>query len=219
MQSIFIEGVIVGFCIAAPVGPIAALTLQRTTSDGRLAGIATGMGAALADAFYGGLAALGVTAVSSFLADHRDLFLRAGGVILCILGLRLLLAKRFTRVRRQNHFGLIRDFLSSVALTLTNPMTLVAFAAVFAAFGIHAGRGHPLITVELVGGVFVGSAAWWLVLVGLAAVLRDRFHEDTLVWVNRGVGVFVIVVGALYLCGAAASLIKLPAHLPKLPRS
>ena len=219
MRSIFFEGMIVGFCIAAPVGPIAALTLQRTTSDGKMAGIATGLGAALADAFYGALAALGVTAVSSFLADHRDLFLRLGGVILCVLGLRLLLAKRVTRARRPNHFGLMRDCASSLALTLTNPMTLVAFAAVFAAFGIHAGRGHPLITIELVGGVFLGSAAWWFVLVGLAAVLRDRFHEDTLVWVNRGVGVFVILVGALYLCGAAASLIKLPGHLPRLPRS
>lgn len=210
MHSIFLEGLVVGFCLAAPVGPIAVLCLQRTTHDGKLAGIVTGLGAALADAFYGTLAALGITAVSSFLAAHRENMLRAGGVVLLILGTRLLFAKPAPRLDDPDGAGLVRDLLSSLALTLTNPMTFVAFAAVFAAFGIHAGRDHPLLTLELVLGIFTGSGSWWLLIVGLASVLRDRMRDTNLVWVNRAVGVFVIVVGILYLSGAAGALVRTP---------
>lgn len=198
----------VGFCLAAPVGPIAVLCLQRTTSEGKLAGIATGLGAALADAFYGTLAALGVTAVASFLETHRENMLRASGVVLLVLGARLLFTRRVARTQQTDGAGLVRDFLSSLALTLTNPMTFIAFAAVFAALGIHAGRGHPLMTLELVVGVYSGSAAWWLVLVGLASIFRDRIRDTTLIWVNRSVGVFVILVGILYLTGVAGSLVS-----------
>lgn len=200
-----------GFCLAAPVGPIAVLCLQRTTAEGKLAGIATGLGAALADAFYGTLAALGITAVSSFLAENREIMLRAGGVVLIVLGGRLLLVKRVDGRRESDGAGIVRDFLSALALTLTNPMTFVAFAAVFAAFGIHIGRGHPLLTLELIGGIFAGSASWWLVLVGLASVLRDAFRDRTLLLIERAVGVFVVLVGVLYLVGVAGMLV--PAKL------
>ena len=212
MQGIFLEGIAVGFCLAAPVGPIAALCLQRTTTEGKLAGIATGIGAALADAFYGSLAALGVTAVSSFLAVHRDIMLRAGGVVLLVLGARLLFAKAAERAPKPDGAGLVRDLLSTLALTLTNPMTFVAFAAVFAALGLHAGHNRPLLTLQLVLGVFTGSLAWWLVLVALATVLQGRMGGSGLVWMNRAVGVFVIVVGVLYLTGVAGALVR--SHAP-----
>ena len=205
--SIVLEGLVVGFCLAAPVGPVAALCRSRAATEGRLAGIATGLGAALADALYGTLAALGITAVSGFLAEHREAMLRAGGVVLLVLGVRLLLVKRLPGRGKPNGAGLVRDFLSSLVLTLTNPMTFVAFAAVFAAFGIHIGRGHPLLTLQLVLGVFSGSALWWLLLVGVATILRDRFPGKTLLWIERAVGLFVIAIGILYLAGIAGSLV------------
>jgi threonine/homoserine/homoserine lactone efflux protein len=208
VHSIFLEGLAVGFCLAAPVGPIAVLCLQRTTAEGKLAGIATGLGAALADAFYGTLAALGITAVSSFLAEHRDIMLRLGGLVLIVLGTRLLLAKATQSRAESDGAGLVRDFLSSLALTLTNPMTFVAFAAVFAALGIHAGRHQPLMTLELVLGVFTGSLAWWLVLVALATLLRGRIRDSALVWVDRAVGALVILVGVLYVSGVAGALVR-----------
>jgi len=198
MQGLFVKGLIVGFCLAAPVGPIAVLCVQRTMSRGKLAGFVSGLGAAAADALYGTLAAFGVTFVSSFLLDHRMIFQRAGGAILCALGVRLLRV-RPPRETANDDRGLAGDFLSTLVLTLTNPMTFIAFAAIFATLGVGAVRGHSILTAELVAGVFLGSAAWFCFLVGLVNLFRDRFRYETLVAINRATGVFVIGVGVFYL--------------------
>ena len=199
MKSLFVEGLIVGFCLAAPVGPIAVLCVQRTMARGKLAGFISGFGAAAADALYGMLAALGVTFVSEFLMAHRLVFQRAGGAILCALGLRLLFAKVAERDPAPKGGGLAGYFFSTFLLTLTNPMTFVAFAAIFATLGVGVVRGHNLLTLELAGGVLVGSGLWWTFIVALVDLFRDRFRYQTLVWINRGTGIFVIGVGILYL--------------------
>jgi len=199
MKSLFVEGLIVGFCLAAPVGPIAVLCVQRTMARGKLAGFISGFGAAAADALYGMLAALGVTFVSEFLMAHRLVFQRAGGAILCALGLRLLFAKVAERDPAPKGGGLAGYFFSTFLLTLTNPMTFVAFAAIFATLGVGVVRGHNLLTLELAGGVLVGSGLWWTFIVALVDLFRDRFRYQALVWINRGTGIFVIGVGILYL--------------------
>src|SRR5262245_4155036 len=198
MPDLFVKGLIVGFCLAAPVGPIALLCVQRTMSHGRLAGFVSGLGAAVADALYGTLAAFGVTVISAFLMDHRMLFQRIGGAILCVLGVRLLLV-RPPESQADTDRGLFRDFLSTLVLTLTNPMTFIAFAAIFATLGVGAVRGHSVLTAELVGGVLVGSTIWFSALVLFANLFRARFRRSTLVAINRATGVFVIGVGILYL--------------------
>lgn len=199
MESLFIKGLIVGFCLAVPLGPIAALCIQRTTMKGWPSGLASGLGAALADAFYGAMAAIGVTVISGFLISHQSILQRVAGVVLCILGTRLLLARPPHEEMKINSAGLLSDAFSTLLLTLTNPMTFIAFAAVFANLGVGLIRARSILTVELVSGVFLGSAAWWLILVGLVGYFRDRFHPSTIVWVNRGLGAFVIVVGVLYI--------------------
>jgi threonine/homoserine/homoserine lactone efflux protein len=214
VPDLFVKGLIVGFCLAAPVGPIAVLCLQRTMSHGRLAGFVSGLGAAVADALYGTLAAFGVTVISSFLMDHRMLFQRVGGAILCVLGARLLFVKP-PRPEADADRGLFRDFLSTLVLTLTNPMTFIAFAAIFATLGVGAVRGHSMLTAELVAGVLVGSSIWFSVLVLLANLLRGRFRYSTLVGINRGTGVFVIGVGVLYLFILKAQSAKAPERFIK----
>ena len=199
-MSLFVKGLIVGFCLAAPVGPIAAICVQRTIAKRWLSGLVSGMGAAAADAVYGAIAAFGATIISEFLITEHDWLQRVGGVILLLMGVRLLLMRPVERKNGATNRGLAGDFLSTFILTLTNPMTFVAFAAIFATMGIGAVYGRPMLTAELVGGVFAGSAAWWIILCAAAFALRRHFDFKKLVLVNKATGIFVIVVGLVYLC-------------------
>ncbi len=202
-MSLLLKGLIVGFCLAAPVGPIAALCVQRTISKSFLSGLLSGLGAAAADAFYGMVAAFGATIVSEFLIAERSWMQRVGGVILIFMGIRLFLTKikneNGKKPNGNNGRGLTGDFISTFLLTLTNPMTFVAFAAVFATMGIGAVRGRPFLTAELVGGVLLGSQLWWTILVGGAHALRRHFDYRKLVTINKATGIFVIGVGVVYL--------------------
>jgi threonine/homoserine/homoserine lactone efflux protein len=199
-MNLFVKGLIVGFCLAAPVGPIAAICVQRTISKRWLSGLVSGMGAAVADALYGAVAAFGATIISEFLITERTWLQRIGGGILLLLGLRLLLMKKVeARSNGAQSRGLVGDFVSTLILTLTNPMTFVAFAAIFATMGIGAVRGQPILTAELVGGVFLGSALWWVILCGGAYLIRHHFDFRKLTTINRATGVFVIAVGLVYL--------------------
>ncbi len=213
-MSLFVKGMIVGFCLAAPVGPIAAICVQRTIARRWISGVVSGLGAAAADAVYGAVAAFGATIVSEWLITEHEWLQRVGGVILLVLGLRLLLMKPIEREASPENGGrgLTGDFLSTFVLTLTNPMTFVAFAAIFATMGIGAVRGEPILTVELVGGVFAGSGAWWIILCAGAWALRRHFDFRRLSMINRATGVFVIAVGLVYL------LVKTNAdHPPTIP--
>ncbi len=199
-MNLFVKGLIVGFCLAAPVGPIAAICVQRTISKRLVSGILSGMGAAVADAVYGAIAAFGANIIAEFIIAERSWLQRIGGAILILLGLRLIF---FTRVEERKNGvtnrGLFGDFFSTFVLTLTNPMTFVAFAAIFTTMGIGAVRGHSILTAELVGGVFVGSALWWLILSSASFLLRNHFDFRKLAVINKATGVFVIAVGVLYL--------------------
>ncbi len=199
-MNLFVKGLIVGFCLAAPVGPIAAICVQRTISKRLISGVLSGMGAAVADAVYGAVAAFGANIISEFIIAERSWLQRIGGAILILLGLRLIF---FTKVEERkngaSNRGLLGDFLSVFVLTLTNPMTFVAFAAIFTTMGIGAVRGHSILTVELVGGVLAGSGLWWLILCGGSYLLRHHFDFRKLAAINKATGVFVIAVGVLYL--------------------
>ena len=198
-MSLFLKGLIVGFCLAAPVGPIAALCVQRTISKNLVAGLVSGLGAAVADAFYGAVAAFGATIISEFLIAERSWMQRVGGVILIFMGLRLFLTRPVEEKKDVDGKGLFGDFLSTFLLTLTNPMTFVAFAAVFATMGIGAVRGQPILTAELVIGVLLGSQLWWVILCGGAHALRRHFDFRKLTTMNKATGVFVMGVGVVYI--------------------
>ena len=198
-MSLLLKGLIVGFCLAAPVGPIAALCVQRTISKNLVAGLVSGLGAAVADAFYGAVAAFGATIISEFLIAERSWMQRVGGVILIFMGLRLFLTKPAEEKKDVDGKGLFGDFLSTFLLTLTNPMTFVAFAAVFATMGIGAVRGQPILTAELVIGVLLGSQLWWVILCGGAHALRRHFDFRKLTTMNKATGVFVMGVGVVYI--------------------
>lgn len=171
------KGVLIGFAIAAPVGPIGVLCIRRTFAEGRLAGLATGLGAATADAFYGAVAGFGLTAISGFLLGYQQQLQLVGGGFLLVLGVRTMVAKPAGVALALNGTGLAQAYATTVALTLSNPATILSFAAVFAGAGLGRQAYGTLEALALVAGVFAGSAAWWLLLSAFVDRYRRR-HPD-----------------------------------------
>jgi threonine/homoserine/homoserine lactone efflux protein len=188
----FIRGMIIGFAIAAPVGPIGVLCVQRTINRGASFGFVSGLGAATADACYGIVAAFSVAAVFNFLSDHKIWFSLAGGLYLGYLGIKAFRSVPESQVEISNAMGRLRAYLSIFFLTLTNPMTIFSFAAVFAGFGFGNTGGNYLNAVILVIGVFCGSAIWWLTLSGTTGLIRHKFTATHLRWINRISGVVIL---------------------------
>lgn len=200
--SFLLRGLLIGFSIAAPVGPIGVLCIRRTLAFGRLIGLFTGLGAATADFSYGCVAGFGLTAVSSFLLGARLWIHLFGGLFLCYLGVRTIVARPAERAAlATSAAGLSGAYVSTVFLTITNPATILSFAAVFAGLGI-ASTGSYAATAFLVAGVFLGSALWWLLLSSGVSALRSRLDTRALIWVNRLSGGILLAFGLVALISA-----------------
>jgi threonine/homoserine/homoserine lactone efflux protein len=193
-----LRGLLIGFSIAAPVGPIGVLCIRRTLADGRATGLAVGLGAATADAVYGAIAGFGLTAVSSLLVRQQGVLRLVGGLFLRYLGLRTFLASPAQDAARAGGAGLLGAFTSTFGLTLANPATILSFVAVFAGLGI-AGAGSWREATVLVAGVFLGSALWWLLLSGAVGALRSRLDLRALRWINRLSGLVLLGFGIIAL--------------------
>jgi threonine/homoserine/homoserine lactone efflux protein len=191
----FLRGLLLGFAIAAPVGPIGVLCIRRTLAQGLLAGLVSGLGAATADAFYGFVAAFGLTFISSFLIGQQVWIRLAGGLFLCYLGIKTFLAPVVDEAATSAGNGLAAAFSSTLFLTLTNPLTILSFAAVFAGLGVGATAGDYGAAVATVVGVFSGSALWWLALSFGVSLFRSRFTPRAMGWVNRISGVIILGFG------------------------
>ncbi|HEY9646050.1 MAG TPA: LysE family transporter [Chroococcidiopsis sp.] len=193
------RGLLIGFSIAAPVGPIGVLCIRRTLADGRMAGLLSGLGAATADALYGAIAGFGLTFISSVLVGHAFWFRLIGGIFLCYLGIKTLLAKPAQEAASASGQGLLGFYCSTVFLTLTNPATILSFIAVFAGLGLASAGGNYISAAVLVLGVFVGSALWWLLLSGGVSLLRSRFNPRAMKWLNRISGSIILIFGIIAL--------------------
>jgi threonine/homoserine/homoserine lactone efflux protein len=199
--SVFLRGLLIGFSIAAPVGPIGVLCIRRTLAEGRLTGFLSGMGAASADMFYGAVAAFGLTAVQDLLLGQSDWLRLAGGVFLLYLGIRTFLAKPAEQAAKTSRGGLLGAYVSTFFLTITNPLTILSFLAIFAGLRLGETTSDYTSATFMVLGVFLGSAAWWLTLSTGVSFLREKFTPDLLTWVNRLAGVIIFAFGlaALFL--------------------
>ena len=197
--SFFFRGLAIGFAIAAPVGPIGVLCIRRTLADGRLTGLACGLGAATADAGYGAVAGFGLTAVSSLLVRQQTAFQIVGGLFLCCLGIKTFLSRPAGQPAATRNASLTGAYVSTLLLTLTNPMTILSFAAVFAGLGLGSGTEDYVAATFLVSGVFIGSAIWWLLLSGGVGLLRGKLDLQWLPWLNRLSGLVLAVFGLIAL--------------------
>lgn len=195
--SFLLRGLIIGFSIAAPVGPIGVLCIRRTLAEGRVSGLVSGLGAATADAIYGCIAGFGLTFASSILVSQQVWLRLIGGLFLCYLGVKTFLARPAQEAASAEGRGLMGAYLSTFLLTLTNPITILAFAAIFAGLGVGGASRNYVSAGLLVSGVFLGSTLWWLILSGGVGALRMRFKLQGLRWVNRISGVIIMGFGLI----------------------
>jgi threonine/homoserine/homoserine lactone efflux protein len=198
--TLLIKGIGLGLAIAAPVGPIGVLCIRRTLAYGRLTGFMSGLGAATADAFFGCLAALGFSLAASLAGDAPlpIIVLRIlGGLFLLYLGISTFRSNPATEAARTSGRGLWRAYLSTLFLTITNPLTILSFAAIFAGLGVGASGGGAAL---LVLGVFCGSALWWSLLCGGVGLFRGALERHTR-WINRISGLVIVGFALAVLLG------------------
>lgn len=197
LLSLFMKGLIIGLAIAAPVGPIGVLCINRSIHEGWKSGLATGCGAALADGTYGMIAGFGLTFITTFLMSYAGWIKFIGGLFLLYLGFKTLLSKPPRQpILSHSHANLLRTCATTFFLTLTNPMTILSFMAVFAGLGIGSATSSYLDASLMILGIIIGSLLWWLLLSsGVALLFRNRIHPSKLYWVNFLSGIIIIIFG------------------------
>jgi threonine/homoserine/homoserine lactone efflux protein len=199
--SFLISGIIIGFSIAAPVGPIGVLCIRRTLAEGRLHGLVSGLGAATADAVYGCIAAFGLTFISDVLVQQQIWFRIIGGAFLIFLGVKTILSKPSEKPSSEKRTGFLTAYGSTFFLTLTNPMTILSFVAIFAGIGLGSTVADYGSAALLVFSVFSGSALWWLVLSGTVGILKKKVTPRVLMWINRTSGAIIVGFAVFILIG------------------
>jgi len=188
----FLKGIAIGFAMAVPVGPIGILCIRKTLTEGRLRGFVIGLGAATADLFYASVAAFGLTFISDILVSEKFWIRLVGGALLLFLGIKIFRAlPKDPKIRIENG-GILRSYLTTVFLTLTNPLTIFAFLAVFAALGLDSELKYFSAAV-LVVGVFIGSCLWFLLLGSGTILFRNKLDIVGLRWVNKIAGILIII--------------------------
>jgi threonine/homoserine/homoserine lactone efflux protein len=198
--SWFGRGIVLGLAVAAPVGPMSLLCMRRTLAVGFSAGLLSGLGVASADALYGAVAAFGLVAVTSVLVSQALCLRLIGGAALIYLGIKTVrTAPADAAASSPDTTSPIAMYASMVALTLTNPTTILSFAGLFAGVGLGESDGDPTSAATMVLGVFLGSAVWWLALTGGISLARQRLTAGVRHTINRLSGLALIVLGLLAL--------------------
>lgn len=197
---LFLKGILVGFVIAAPVGPIGILCIRRTLAGSYALGLFTGLGAAFADTFYGAVAGFSLASIADFI-KHYDFYLRFfGGFILAWIGFSIFRAPpRINTIEEMDGGTLFHGFTSAFFLTVSNPVTLLVFAAAFAAMGISPAQDSLSQAYALVLGVFVGASAWWLSLSTAVQLMHHKLSDKQLLWINYSSGIMLFGFSAYML--------------------
>lgn len=196
MVALFIKGLVIGFAIAAPVGPIGVLCIQRSLHDGFKIGLMTGLGAAFADGTYGLVAGFGLSALSSLLIAYQFWIRLIGGLFLLYLGIKLFFTTPREKSAGKSDHSSWHALGTTYLLTLTNPATILSFIAVFAGLGL--GTTHPkfIDAIILILGITIGSAIWWVILSsGVAFMLHHRLSKTMMRGINRLSGVIIFAFG------------------------
>lgn len=201
MEFLF-KGLILGFSIAAPVGPIGLLCIRRTLVEGKMSGFVSGLGAATADGFYGSVAAFGLTVISGFLLEYQMPIRIIGALFLFYIALKIFFSKPVHKeVGQKSGVSLLKSYTSTVALTIANPSTIISFIAIFAGLGVGIATQDYVGATFIVAGVFLGSALWWLLLSTAIGFFRHKISDQSIVWVNRVAGTLMVCLGVFSLVG------------------
>lgn len=200
LLGFLLKGVLVGLIIAVPTGPVGVLCIRRTIFHGRVAGFVSGLGAATADAIFGIIAAFGLSVISDLLLDYQQWLRIGGAAFLLLLGITAFAADPLEGTQTQRDpEDLIADFASTFVLTITNPITILAFLAIFAGIGFGGAQATLGRAAILVLGVWFGSLLWWALLAFGAGAMRVSFGRHHLVWIHRGSGGILVFSGVALL--------------------
>ena len=195
--SFYIRGLLIGLSIAATVGPMSILCIQRTLNKGQLYGFISGLGIATADGFYGSIAAFGLTLITNFLLNEQIWIRLIGGLFLMYLGIKTILSQPSERAAsldmKSNSY--IGAYTSTFFLTLTNPLTILSFAAIFAGIGVGSASRNFISATAVVLGVFSGSTLWWIILTSAISLFRKKLNAKWLLWINRVSGAIITIFG------------------------
>jgi threonine/homoserine/homoserine lactone efflux protein len=200
---LLIHGIILGFSASVPLGPMGLICIQKTLNRGKLAGMVSGAGAAAADTFFAVIAAFGISFISDFIQKEQFILRIVGSIILVLLGFKIFITNPAIQIRKQKgkKNNLIGDFVSIFFLTLSNPITVFVFGAVFASTGILKGENSILDLIQVVVGVFSGAMLWWLILTSVVNIFRSKFRLKRLWWINKITGAFIVVFGIAAIIG------------------
>jgi threonine/homoserine/homoserine lactone efflux protein len=195
--ALILKGAIIGFALALPIGPIGVLCIRKTFADGHLSGMVVGFGAATADALYGFIAAFGLTVISDALVTQQMWLRLVGGAFLCYLGVKTYRAQPPKGPGSTNGKGLVASYFSTFLLTLTNPLSIIAFLGVFAGFGLRNSELSVGSAATLIAGVFLGSSAWFFLLSYGVTLFREKINAAGLGLINKISGVLIVVFGVI----------------------
>jgi threonine/homoserine/homoserine lactone efflux protein len=194
-----IEGMLIGIVVAVPVGPLGLLCINRALMMGPVCGLFSGLGVATADALAAGIAALGISLISGFVADQQHWLRLIGGIFLCYLGYRIYRTEPVAKKRINNVNGLLSAYVTTFLLTISNPATLFSFIAIYAGWHVPSLHGHYFAAALLTAGVFSGSALWWVGLFIGLTIFHDKFSLRFLFWIHRVSGAVIAVFGFVVL--------------------
>jgi threonine/homoserine/homoserine lactone efflux protein len=199
--GLFIQGIIIGLTLAVPVGPLSLICIHRTIANGRFHGIVSGLGIATADSFYAAVVFFGLTAVSGLIIGHQSLFRLMAGIVLIVIGIRVFLSIPAAVSPGDGQEPYLRDYLSMLAITIANPLTIIFFITILPGFGVVAQGTELIAALPFVAGVFLGSVLWWIILCGSVGSVRSRLSTGNLRRINRVSGILITCFGAgmLYL--------------------
>lgn len=197
LTAYILKGLIIGLTVSAPMGPIAVFCLQRTLNKGVWIGFISGLGAAFADTVYAAIAGFGLSIISDFLTEQQFYIRGIGGIFLIIVGVKVFYTNTIKQARKQkvNKGRLLGDFASVFFLTLSNPITVIFFGAVFAGIGLAGEGGSTYLTFLTVAGVLVGAMLWWLLLAFIINLFRHKIRLRSIWWINKIAGALIVILG------------------------
>jgi threonine/homoserine/homoserine lactone efflux protein len=193
----FIKGFIIGLSISAPMGPVAVFCLQRTLNKGLWIGFISGLGAALADTFYASIAIFGLSFISDFISENQHYLLAGGGILLIMIGIKVFYTNTVKQVRMQkvSKRRLVGDVFSGFFLTISNPLAILFFGAVFAGLGLISPEENSVYNFMTIGGVLLGAVSWWAILATVVNLFRNRIRLRSLWWINKIAGGMIAILG------------------------
>lgn len=193
--TLIAKGILIGLLVSIPLGPIGVLVIQRTVNKSRVAGLLSGIGAALSDTLYAIIAGFSLTFVVDFIRTHEIFFQALGAIVVLALGIHIFLKDPVTDLRRNRMRGNthLQDIISSFLVTFSNPLTVFVFLAVFTSSGVALNLEEPYHSLFVILGIFLGAFIWWFSLSGIVSLFRHKINLRILWWINKTAGAAIML--------------------------